>query len=109
MAAVCYIELNPVRADLAERPEPYPWSSAQAHMTGRDDALVHVEPMLSRVEDWEAYLARDVGEAESTALRRHERTGRPLGNQDFIERLDNQLGRFLRKRKPGPKSAEGDN
>ena len=38
-------------------------------------------------------------EAESAALRRHECTGHSL----FIESLEALLGRFLGKRKPGPK------
>lgn len=41
------------------------------------------------------------------ALRRHERTGRPLGAVAFIEGLENRLGRALKKRKPGPKRAKG--
>ncbi|GEM_PF-2757267 len=49
-------------------------------------------------------VALPVGEAQSIAPRHHERTGRPLGGQDFIERLEERLGRFLRKRKPGPKT-----
>ena len=103
LTAMRYVKLNPVWAGLAEQPEAYPWSSARAHLTGRDDALVQIEPMLSMVGDWASYLALDVDEAELAALRRHEHTGRPLGDPSFIERLENQLGRFRRKRKPGPK------
>ena len=58
--------------------------------------------MLSDVGDWEAYLAMDVEEA--ALMRRHARTGRPLGSADFIARLGSQLRRFLTKRKPGPKT-----
>jgi len=70
MVAVRYVELNPVRAGLVERPETHPWSSARAHRPGRDDRLIRVEPMLSRVDDGEACLSLDVGDAESTASRR---------------------------------------
>lgn len=45
--AVRYIELNPVRAGLAKRPEAYRWSSARAPLKGRNDGLVNVEPMLA--------------------------------------------------------------
>ena len=65
--------------------------------------------MLSTVGDWAQYLALDVDEAKRAALRRHERTGRPLGNPDFVECLETQLGRFLRKRKPGPKGPRKHN
>ena len=105
LTAMRYVELNPVRAGLVERPETYPWSSARARLRGRADELVQVEPMLSIVGDWASYLTLDVDEAELAALRRHEHTGRPLGDPHFIERLENQLGRFLRRRKPGPKGS----
>lgn len=108
LTAVRYVELNPVRAGLAEQPGLYPWSSAHAHLTGRNDGLVQVEPMLHMVDNWPAYLALDVDEAESRALQRHERTGRPLGDQRFVERLEDRLGRFLRKRKPGPRKPKTD-
>jgi formylglycine-generating enzyme required for sulfatase activity len=35
--------------------------------------------------------------------RRHERTGRPLGNEDFLRRLEKRLDRILRPRERGPK------
>ena len=37
LAAARYVELNPVRARLVEKPELYPWSSAAAHVKGADD------------------------------------------------------------------------
>ena len=36
--------------------------------------------MLAQVRDWAGYLALDVDEAEAAVMRRHERTGRPLGD-----------------------------
>jgi putative transposase len=104
LTAMRYVELNPVRAGLVRRAEDYRWSSARAHLDGRDDALVTVEPMLSEVGDWAGYLALGVEEAEAAALRHHQRTGRPLGSDDFIAGLETLVGRFLRKRKPGPKT-----
>ena len=103
LTAMRYVELNPVKAGLAESPEAYRWSSARAHVDGQDDALVQVQPMLGFVGDWAAYLALDVDEAEVATMRLHERTGRPLGTRSFIDRLEQQLGRYLRRRKPGPK------
>ncbi len=40
LAAAYYAELNPVRARLVERAGDWRWSSARAHLDGRDDALV---------------------------------------------------------------------
>lgn len=37
IAAVRYVSLNPVRARLVARAEHWAWSSARAHLAGRDD------------------------------------------------------------------------
>jgi putative transposase len=105
LRAVRYVELNPVRAGIVKRPGDYPWSSAAAHLAGKDDALVQVRPLLEEVGDWKAYLSVDVEEEDAAALRRHERTGRPLGNHDFLGRLEDQLDRELLPKKRGPKGA----
>src|SRR5437870_10030589 len=34
--ALAYVERNPLRARLVQRPEEYPWSNAPAHVTGGD-------------------------------------------------------------------------
>jgi putative transposase len=35
LAAVRYVEMNPVAAGLVKKPEDYPWSSAKAHLAGQ--------------------------------------------------------------------------
>jgi len=103
IAAVRYVELNPVRARLVIDPGEYPWSSAAAHMAGHNDDLVKVAPMLGFVGDWGAFLGQEVSTQAADLLRLHERTGRPLGSDHFIGQLEQTLGRRLRRRKPGPK------
>ncbi len=105
LAAARYVELNPVRAKLARGPEDWPWSSARAHLAGRDGGALSVRPLLDRVGDWRAFLDGGLGAEALDALRRHERTGRPLGSTAFVERLEGMLGRPLKRRKPGPKPA----
>ena len=107
LAAARYVELNPVRAGITKRPEDYAWSSARAHLAGRDDRLVKAGPLLDMVGDWATFLAGGLGEDEGNVLRKHERSGRPLGGAGFIERLETELGRSLKKGKPGPKRARG--
>ena len=108
LAAARYVELNPVRAGITKRSEDYAWSSARAHLAGRDDRLVKAGPLLDMVGDWAAFLAGGLGEDEGNVLRKHERSGRPLGGAGFIERLETVLGRSLKKGKPGPKRGRGD-
>jgi len=105
MAAARYVELNPVRARLAARAGDWPWSSARAHLDGRDDGLVTVAPLLGREPEWRAFLDQGLGEGEHQALRAGERTGRPLGSEAFVAALQRDLGRLLARRKPGPKPA----
>jgi REP-associated tyrosine transposase len=94
LAAARYIELNPVRAGLVATALDYPWSSARAHLTGRDDVLAHVAPLLSRVPDWSVLLGGAADGADEE-LRKHEVTGRPLGTEDFVGELELRLGRAL--------------
>jgi len=106
LAAVRYVELNPVRAGLVQSPGAYPWSSAAAHLTGRDDELV--SPLLEMAPNWVTFLSTKCSGTESEALRRHERTGRPLEHDDFITRLESALGRSMRRQKPGPRGSMQD-
>jgi putative transposase len=108
MAAVRYVELNPVRARLARRAEDWRWSSARAHGTGRDDGLTDRDALAGIYGNWRAMLghgleAGDCTEEEIAAIERHVRTGRPRGDAAFIARLEAQTGLILGRRKPGPK------
>ena len=105
MAAARYVELNPVRARLAAKAEDWPWSSARAHLEGRDDGLVTVARLLERESDWRSFLDQGLSEEAYEALRAGERTGRPLGSDAFVASLERDLGRPLARRKPGPKPA----
>lgn len=98
MAAVRYIELNPVRANLCRHPAEWRWSSVHAHLHGEDDEIVTVDPMRQRVTDWPSYLATDHANVEQGIFSEHARTGRPLGSSDFITQLEALTGRQLRKR-----------
>jgi len=106
LAACRYVELNPVRAKMCTRPEEYRWSSATAHLTREDDVLVKVKPMLERVSNWEELLASG-DQKLFDDVRMHERTGRPLGGESFMERVSSLVGRELGKQKPGPKRKDG--
>lgn len=83
--------------------EPNP---ARAHLTGRDDALVQVAPLLRRILDRARFLAGGMTADEIEQIRKHSRTGRPLGAKRFVERLERRLGQPLLPRKPGRKPKE---
>jgi len=109
LAAARYVERNPVRAGLVPRAWEWPWSSARAHVEGRGDGLIAPGgPLAAEVTDWRAFLAAEEDEATLERLRRHGRTGRPLGAVSFLRRLERRLDRRLVPGTPGrPRKDEG--
>ena len=104
LATVRYIELNPVRAGLCESAQQWPWSSASAHLAGKDDALVTVAPMLGMIDNWGCYLESAHADAVLKTIRQHTKTGRPAGDAGFITQLEELSGRALHTQKRGPKA-----
>ena len=105
LAAVRYVELNPVRSNLCASARDWSWSSAAAHLSGQGDGLVAVEPMLERVGNWDDYLSTPPAGTTNEDLRKHSRSGRPAGDAAFIGALEALTGRRLKRLKPGPRPA----
>ncbi|TLM99181.1 transposase, partial [bacterium] len=102
LAAVKYIEMNPVRARLVADPYDWQWSSARAHAEGKDDLLVKVEPLLEMVGEWKLFLS-EPDEEDANKIRGHERTGRALGGDSFLDLLEGTLQRIVKPQKAGRK------
>jgi len=73
-----YVELNPVRARLAGRPEDWRWSSARGHLGLAADPLADLAPARERIDDWGAFLDEGLDPEDHAALRAAERSGRLL-------------------------------
>jgi putative transposase len=102
-AALRYVERNPVRANLVIRPEEYEWSSAAAHVglpslcsTSLLDWQFHAA--AGGKERWIELLAEPDELLAIRSLQRGTFTGRPVGNAEFITKLEEQLGRPLAAR-----------
>ncbi len=106
LAAARYVEMNPVAAGLVQKAAEWQWSSAAAHLAGTDDKLVTVVPLLEMAGDWNLFLDGTGEEILINEIRKHERTGRPLGRGNFIEQLEAFLERPLKRGKPGPKGKD---
>ncbi|NDY74545.1 transposase [Desulfobacter hydrogenophilus] len=103
LAAARYIEQNPVRAGLVKKAEEYQWSSCRAHLNLVKDPLVKTKPLFAYVDKWDDFITLKVEPNERDALQKHERTGRPLGENALISQLEAKTGRVLTKKKTGPK------
>ena len=104
MKAVRYVAMNPVKAGLVKRPEQYRWSSTAAYLYGKEDPLVSVTGLNERIDDWAYFFSQPVDSLVIEKMRKHEQTGRPLGSDNFVVKMERILDRILRPQKPGPKA-----
>ena len=101
VAAMRYIEQNPVRAKMVRKPWRYAWSSASAHVGEADrSGLLDVATWRKDWDwsprRWRKMLEEGLDEDLMTRLRRQTFRGRPLGNDRFVSKLERRLGRRLR-------------
>ena len=97
--ALKYIELNPVRCRLCRKAWRYDWSSAALHVDdgARSDVLnlSRWYDMISAVQ-WRKELAEGLSDSQLGRLRLNTHTGRPLGSDSFLSKLESILGRRVR-------------
>ena len=97
-----YVELNPVRAGLARAAEDYAWSSALIHLGGADGmGLVDTAGWFRdwTPEQWAEWLSQ--GEQDAAAIREATYSGRVLGTEEFVARLEAATHRKLSLARPG--------
>lgn len=92
LAAMRYVELNPVRAGLCDRPEEWRWSSACANLGLVIDPLVNTDATRSLVDDWSTYLGEAISSEMMSSIRKHTQSGRPAGSEFFVRNLETSSG-----------------
>ena len=111
LACARYIERNPVRAKMVQKPHLWEWSSARAHcgINKYDELGVNVlfDYIEKTQETWRAYIEMPDNPEEIKRIREQTRKGRISGDNNFVERLESKLNRFLRLKPKGrPKKRE---
>jgi putative transposase len=102
-AALRYVELNPARALMVDDPCDYPWSSAAVHCGRAQDHGLDMKlftDMWTPVA-WQEYLNQGGVAEETEAIRGNTHTGRPLGDVNFVSRIEEALHRRLAPSKGG--------
>ena len=101
-AVMRYIEKNPVKGGIVKQPEQYRWSSCRANVTGRGDDLVSGKGWLdeSQRKDYRKMLKQQDGEMDER-IRLATSTGRPLGSEGFVKKIERKLSRKLLPSKAG--------
>ena len=80
MAALAYVDLNPVRAGLVSCPQDFTWSSARAHVSGCDPAGILDLDWWARsglADDWEPRLLAGIDDIVVAQLRQATMSGQP--------------------------------
>jgi len=91
-----YIEQNPVRAMLAERPADYPYSSARAHCGLLQDPVLG-DILFPETEqgDYMKFLQSSIPLEQTKEIRQSLSTGRPLGSKHFVISIEEKLKKRL--------------
>lgn len=122
LACYRYIELNPVRAGMVERPEDYRWSSYRANAMGAADPVPTPHPLYfalggsaeERQTAYRSLFGAPLGQDLVRDLRACLRTGTPLGHDRFRAQVEQALGVRVgystrgRPKKPPEEAASGN-
>ncbi len=103
IAAMRYVERNPVAAKLVNSAADYPWSSAKAHAFGIADPLLSACFLTEQIPNWTEFLTDADEPALVRRLELQARTGRPYGDTDFLEKLEQTIGYRIKRLPAGRK------
>jgi putative transposase len=98
-----YIESNPVRAKMVEKPGDYPWSSYAHRAEGKSSALLDYDPAyldLGKTEEerqlqYRSMFLDDISHEELTLIRSTTQRGGLIGDKKFINSITQVLGRSV--------------
>lgn len=102
LACLRYVLFNPVRAGLVSEPSEWPYSSLHHHEGSDGESGIVDRELAELIAIW-SEMPGDATETSQRQIRKHTSTGRPLGGIDFIERIEELLGRTVRPKKRGRK------
>lgn len=84
------------RAGLVKQAGDYPWSSAAFHLGTRRDALItRGGHWGAAVDGWRSELESEQDGQVVDLLRHRAQSGFPCGDEEFVEKLSQSLGRPL--------------
>jgi len=104
-----YIELNPVRADMVDAPENYPWSSYACNALGATNALIKPHELYlalglntdERCEAYKGLFASHIASIQLDEIRESTNKSWVLGSSKFKERIEELTARQAQPRGRG--------
>ena len=108
VTVVRYVERNPLRANLVERAEDWPWSSL-----GAARAPLESQPQITHDEtlrrgDWLEFVNTPMTESEAEAIRLSIRRDRPFGTENWMRTTSIKLGLESSLRSRGGQRQQGE-
>ncbi len=110
--AMRYIERNPLRVGICSQAWKYAWSSASEHIgEKRGNGILDLKGWFEKISggEWKNLLKVDLDMAEMTKIRSNTHTGRPLGSDSFLSKLEKKIGFRLRPLPVGRPKWKGEN
>ncbi|WP_454675455.1 transposase [Achromobacter pestifer] len=108
LACCRYIERNPVRASMVEKPEDYQWSSYRARMGLSIDSILDLHAVYlalgssaARRVAYLQYMASAIPEADLDVIRMGSRSSHPTATPEFVMELEAALQRKVVPRRRG--------
>lgn len=107
LAVIRYVERNPLRANLVDRAEDWPWSSLAERLAPPLLPLLH-SPPVAFSDRWASHVNEPQTQAELERIGRSVERGCPYGSDGWVLQTAAQLGlqSTLRARGRPPKSQE---
>lgn len=101
LTVIRYIELNPVRAGMADKPESHRWSSVHTHLGRACDPLLTQHPLYlslgrdraQRAQAYATWLRSGTREDELAEIKRHIAQERALRDSRFQRMVEHALNR----------------
>lgn len=109
LSCLRYIEMNPVRAGLADLPEFYPWSSYRFRAFGEKSVFLDLDPWYNnlgnnleeRKFNYRKFFQERNPEPSLKLIREMAERNGIVGEDDFKERIEQKINREIIFRLPG--------
>ena len=114
LTCMCYIEMNPVRADMVSHPGDYPWSSYACNASNVDNKIIQAHQLYnelgetnqSRQSAYQALFNHQPAADDMCSIRDMLNQELVLGRDDFKEKIEAMTKRQTRSGKGGRSSVK---
>lgn len=104
-----FIETNPVRVGLVQKPEDWPWSSYSHHIGAETVSWLSDHSLywalgntpFERQSEWQRLVLDSFNKEQIETVSSHLLNGWPLGSPSFLKQIATKVARPVAKRMPG--------